>query len=51
MLFRDLLILAAPYRLQIALLAALSIVSAVVTLAIPALGASLLGGMYSQSGQ
>lgn len=51
MLFRDLLILAAPYRLQIALLAALSIVSAVVTLAIPALGASLLGGMFSQSGQ
>lgn len=48
---RDLLILAAPYRLQLALLAALSIASAIVTLAIPAIGATLLGTMFDGESQ
>jgi len=43
---RDLLALARPYRTQLVLLALLSIVSAAVSLTIPALGASLLGGMF-----
>lgn len=46
---RDLIALARPYRGQLALLAALSILGAVVMLAIPALGASLLGGMFGAS--
>jgi ATP-binding cassette subfamily B protein len=49
--FRDLLILAAPYRVQLVLLAAMSIVSAAVSLAIPALGARLLGGMFGETPQ
>jgi ATP-binding cassette subfamily B protein len=43
---RDLIALARPYRGQLALLAALWIVGAAVMLAIPALGARLLGGMF-----
>jgi ATP-binding cassette subfamily B protein len=43
---RDLIALARPYRAQLAWLAALSILGALVLLAIPALGASLLGGMF-----
>ncbi|MCB2046787.1 MAG: ABC transporter ATP-binding protein [Novosphingobium sp.] len=48
--FSDLLILARPYRWQLALLALLSILGSAVTLAIPALGARLLGGMFGQVG-
>ncbi len=51
MTIRDLLLLAAPYRRQLALLAALAILGATVTLAIPALAASLLGGMFDAGNQ
>jgi len=49
--FRDLLILASPYRRQLALLALLSIAGSAVTLAIPALGARLLGGLFEGARQ
>jgi ABC-type multidrug transport system fused ATPase/permease subunit len=49
--FRDLLILASPYRRQLALLALLSILGSAVTLAIPALGARLLGGLFEGARQ
>lgn len=48
---RDLIALARPYRGQLALLAALSILGSVVMLAIPALGARLLGGMFDAASQ
>jgi ABC-type multidrug transport system fused ATPase/permease subunit len=48
---RDLIALARPYRAQLAWLAALSILGALVLLAIPALGASLLGGMFDAAGR
>jgi ABC-type multidrug transport system fused ATPase/permease subunit len=47
--FRDLLILAKPFRLQLILLGLLSIAGSAVTLAIPALGARLLGGLLGES--
>jgi len=49
--FRDLLALAGPYRWQLALLALLSIAGSVVILAIPALGARLLGGIFGAAEQ
>ncbi len=48
---RDLLSLAKPYRAQLMLLALMSIVGSLVSLAIPALGASLLGGMFAAGGK
>jgi ATP-binding cassette subfamily B protein len=50
MQLRDLLILGAPYRAQLVWLALLSLVGSLVTLAIPALGARLLGGFLGEQG-
>ena len=44
--FRDLLAIARPYRWQLVLLGLLSILGSAAMLAIPALGARLLGGMF-----
>ncbi len=49
MQLRDLLLLARPYRAQLVLLALLSVAGSLVSLAIPALGARLLGGMFGAS--
>jgi ATP-binding cassette, subfamily B, bacterial len=50
MQLRDLLALASPYRSQLVLLALLSLAGSLVTLAIPALGAQLLGGLLEAGG-